>query len=158
MTCVPSWKADVAKRHLFQKTWSLCVHATCFQNQNLRQPALGWDSVPTGSLVHRSSLFSSHLLRPWSTGLPEKLRGPSLLRKFLAFYGKPNVQYSIHNSPPNRSSSCPYPTSLRSIIISSSHLCLGFPSGFYPQVFPLKPYMHFYSSPNVLRSLPISVF
>ena len=33
----------------------------------------------------------------------------------------------------------PHPTSGRSILIITSHLCLGLPSGLFPSVFPTKP-------------------
>ena len=39
---------------------------------------------------------------------------------------------------PDKSSPCPHPTSWISILISSSHLCLGFLSGLCPSGFPTK--------------------
>ena len=59
---------------------------------------------------------------------------------------------------PDRSSLCPQPVSQRSILILSSHLRLGLPSGSFPQVSPLKPGMHLSSFPYVLHVLPLSVF
>jgi len=60
------------------------------------------------------------------------------------------VHYRIHKSPPPQSVHilshsnpvhAPYPTSLRSILILSSHLRLGLPSGLFPSGFPNKtPY------------------
>jgi hypothetical protein len=57
----------------------------------------------------------------------------------------------------NPSSPCPQHTSLRSILISSSHLSLGLPSGLLPSAFPTKTLCALLRSPFVLHSLPISV-
>ena len=46
---------------------------------------------------------------------------------------------------------------LKSILILSSHLRLGLPTGLLPQVFPLKHCMHFWILPYMLHALPISV-
>ena len=58
---------------------------------------------------------------------------------------KPKVHYSIHKcSPPSLSCASsiqsipPHPTSWRSILILSSHLCLGFTNGLFPSSFPTK--------------------
>jgi hypothetical protein len=58
---------------------------------------------------------------------------------------------SIQSTPP-------HPTSQRFILILSSHLRLGLPSGSFPQVSPLKPRMHLSSPLYVPHVLPISVF
>ena len=54
---------------------------------------------------------------------------------------------------PARSSPCPHTTSRRSILILSSLLCLGLPSGLLPQVSPPKPCVHL-SSPSMRSSSP----
>ena len=48
------------------------------------------------------------------------------------------------------------PVSLKSIIISSSHLLLGLPSGLFPSVFAPKSCTYFFSPPHVFHALPIS--
>ena len=72
---------------------------------------------------------------PWSTVLLEKLTGPQLVKKspnFLEPEGSlPHSQESGNcpYSEPHRSSPSPHPTSCRPILILSSHLRLGLPSG-----------------------------
>jgi hypothetical protein len=45
-----------------------------------------------------------------------------------------------------------HPTSWRSTIPLSSHLGLGFPSGSFPQVSPLKPFVNLSPPPHVLHA------
>ena len=52
----------------------------------------------------------------------------------------------------------PHPTSWRSILILSSHLRLGLPSGSFPQVSPPKPCIRLSTPPYALHALPISLF
>jgi hypothetical protein len=59
---------------------------------------------------------------------------------------------------PDRSSLCPHPTSLISILMLSFHLRLGLPSGFFPSGFPTKTlyappslFIYFCCSDNLLR-------
>ena len=68
-----------------------------------------------------------------------------LIRKFRTFYGTPkfitiltsarHLFLSLANSI---QSAQPLPTSSRSILILSSHLCLGLPNGLFPSGFPTK--------------------
>jgi len=58
---------------------------------------------------------------------------------------KPKVHYRIHKCPPTVPMlsqldpvHIPHPTSWRSILILSSHLFLGLPSGLFPSGFPTK--------------------
>ena len=90
---------------------------------------------------------------PWSTVLLEKLTGSQLVKKFPTFYGTQRFITAFtsarHLSLSWASSirSIPsHPTSLRSIIILSSHLRLGLPSGLFPSGFPTKTlYTHLLS-------------
>jgi hypothetical protein len=78
----------------------------------------------------------TYLLTPWSRVLPEKLKRPKLLKKFPAFYRTRRFITAFTRArscpypEPDWSSPCPpHPTSRRSILILSSHLRLGLPSG-----------------------------
>ena len=94
------------------------------------------------------------LLTPWSRVLLEKLAGFQLVKKFPAYYGirrfiteyirprhlSPTWARSIESMPP-------HPTFCRSILILSSYLRLGLPSGSLPRVSPPKPCIRL-SSPH----------
>jgi hypothetical protein len=77
--------------------------------------------------------------------LLEKLTGLQLVKKFPAFYGTRRfltaltsaLHVSLSWASPIQSSH-PHPTSWRSILILSSHLRLGLPSGLFPSGFPTK--------------------
>ena len=74
------------------------------------------------------------LLTPWCRVLLEKLTGLHPVKKFPAFHGTRRFitaltsicHLSLSWASPIQSI-CPHPTSWRSILILSTHLCLGFP-------------------------------
>ena len=87
----------------------------------------------------------TYLLTPWGRALLEKLTGSKLVKKypecyetrrfFTAFTRARHLSLSWANSI---QSIPPHPTSWRSVLILSSHLCLGLPSGLFPSGFPTK--------------------
>jgi len=88
----------------------------------------------------------TYLLIPCSRLFLEKLTGSQLVKKFPAFYETRRFIAAFttarHLSLSWASSSQsipPHPTSWRSILILSSLLSLGFPSGLFPSGFPPKP-------------------
>ena len=98
------------------------------------------------TMYHSLRLYSyllTYLLTPRSRVLLEKLTGFHPVKKFPAFHGTRRFITAftsarhlslswdswIHSIPP-------HPTSWRSILILSSHLCLGLPSGLFPSGFP----------------------
>ena len=108
----------------------------------------------------------TYLLTPGCRVLLEKLTGLQLVNKFPAFHGtrrfitalKSVRHLSLSWAKPIQSIH-PHPTSWTSIIILSTHLSLGLPSGLFPSGFPTKtlytpPFPHPYA-PHVQ---PISLF
>ena len=87
----------------------------------------------------------TYLLTPWWRVLLEKLTGLHLVKKFPAFHGTRmfiTALTSVHHLSLSWASPIqsiyPHPTSLRSILILSTHLRLGIPSGLFPSGFPTK--------------------
>ena len=100
---------------------------------------LGWSSVrAAGPQI-------GHLLTPWLRVLLEKLTDLQLVKKFTTFYGTrrfiaalTNVRHLSLSWASPIQSIYPHPTSCRSILILSTHLRLGLPSGLLSSGFPTK--------------------
>jgi hypothetical protein len=97
-------------------------------------------------LVGKSTSLTHSLIHSWNWALLEKLPIAQPLKKFPAFYGTRRFitafTRALHWSLSWARSiqSLPsHPTSLRSILIVSTHLRLGLPSGLLPSGFPGKP-------------------
>ena len=100
--------------------------------------------------VWSDTYLLTYLLTPCSKVLLEKPTCLPLVTKFPAFYGTQMFITALtsarHLSLPWDSSIQsipPHPTCWRSILILSSHLCLGLPIGLFPSSF-LKVWSHFY--------------
>ena len=87
----------------------------------------------------------TYLLASWCRVLLEKLTSLQLVKKFPAFHGTPKFITAL-TSVPHRSLSWispiqfihPHPTPWRSVLILSTHLRLGLPSGLLPSGFQNK--------------------
>ena len=100
------------------------------------------------------SACTTFLLTPWSRVLLEKLTGLQLVKKFPAFHGTrmfitalTSVRHLSVSWARSIQSIYPHPTSWRSILILSTHLRLGLPSGLFPSGFPSKTLYTPLSSP-----------
>ena len=90
----------------------------------------------------------------WKLSLLEKLTGLQLVKKFPAFHRTRSFitaitsvrQLSLSWASPIQSI-YQHPTSWRSVLILSTHLCLGLPSGLFPSGFPTKTLYAPLSSP-----------
>ena len=97
---------------------------------------------------------NTYLLTAWCRVLLEKLTGLQLVKKFSAFHGTQRFitaltsvrHLSLSWASPIQSI-YPHPTSWRSILILSTHLHLGLPSGLFPSGFPTKTLYNPLSSP-----------
>ena len=96
----------------------------------------------------------TYLLTPWCSVLLEKLSGLQLVKKFPAFHGTrrfitalTSVRHLSLSLASPVQSIYPHPTSWRSVLILSTHLRLGLPSGFLPSGLPTKTLYTPLSSP-----------
>jgi len=96
---------------------------------------------PAGGAHPASSTVFTYLLTPWCRVLLEKLTGLQLVKKFPAFHGTrrfitllASVRHlSVSWASPIQSI-YQHPTSWRSILMLSTNLRLGLPSGSFPPV------------------------
>ena len=96
----------------------------------------------------------TYLLTPWCRVLHEQLTGLQLVKKFPAFHGTrrfitalTSVRHLSLSWGSPIQSIYPHSTSWRSILILSTHLRLGLPSGLFPSCFPTKTLYTPLSSP-----------
>ena len=100
------------------------------------------------------------LLTPWCRVLLQKLTGLQLVKKYPAFHGTrifitalTSVRHLSLSWATSIQSIYPHPTSWRSILILSSHLRLGLPSGLFPLKFPHQNPVHASPFPHT-RHMP----
>ena len=96
----------------------------------------------------------TYLLTPWCRVLLKKLTALQLVKKFPAFHGTrrfitafTSVRHLSLSWASPIQSIYPHPTCWRSILILSTHLRLGLPSGLFPSGFPTKTLYTPFSSP-----------
>ena len=117
------------------------------------QGALMFSLTPFLKRYTKLSLLT-YLLTPWCRVLLEKLIGLQLIKKIPAFHGTwrfitalTSVRHLSLSWASPIQSIYPNPTSWRSILILSTHLRLGLPSGLFPSGFPTKTLYTPLSSP-----------
>ena len=104
-------------------------------NDDINTPAL---FRPVSTLSIANTLLT-YLLTPWCRVHLEKLTGLQLVKKFPAFHGTrrfitalTSVRHLSLSWASPIQSIYPHPNSWKSILIISTHLCLGLPSGLLP--------------------------
>ena len=104
-------------------------------------------------------------LTPWCRVLLEKLTSLQLVKKFPAFHGTrrfiiafKSVRHLSLSWVSPIQFTYPHPTSWRSILILSTHLRLGLPSGLFPSGFPTKTLYTPLTHPYAPHAQPISFF
>ena len=109
---------------------------------------------PNVSETSAISPAMTYLLTPWCRVLLEKLTGLQIVKKFPAFHrtrrfitGLTSVRHLSLSWASPIQSIYPHPTSWTSILILSTHLRLGLPSGLLPSGFPTKTLYTPISSP-----------
>ena len=117
-------------------------------------------------MKHTALTYSlTYLLTPLCRVLLEKLTDLQLVKKFPAFHGTRRFitaltsvcHLSLSWASPIQSID-PHPTSWRSVLILSTHLCLGLPSGLLPSGFPPRPHTLPSPHPYAPHAQPISFF
>ena len=112
------------------------------------------NNLQTVKLCGVFTYLLTYLLTPWCRVLLEKLTGLQLVKKFPAFHGTrrfitalTSVRQLSLSWASLIQSIYPHPTSWRSVLILSTHLRLGLPSGLLPSGFPTKTLYTSLSSP-----------
>ena len=107
-----------------------------------------------GQRQEKDPYANQYFLTPWWRVLLEKLTVLQLVKKFPSFHGTrrfitalTSVRHLSLSWVSPIQSIYPHPTSWRSILISSTHLRLGLPSGLLPSGFPSKTLYTPISSP-----------
>ena len=133
-------------------------------NHDANAPSNHENPVPYLSRAFNQPL-PTYLLTPWCRVLLEKLTGLQPVKKFPTFHGTRSyitAPTTIHHLSLSWASPIqsiyPHPTSWRSILILSTHLCLGLPSGSLPPPTPRRPYTPPSTHPYVAHVQPISFF
>ena len=92
-----------------------------------------------------TDISNTYLLTPWCRVILERLTGLQLVKKFPALCGTrrfitalTSVRHLSLSWANPVQSTYPHPTFWRSILILSTHLGLGLPSGLFPSGFPTK--------------------
>ena len=106
-------------------------------------------------MYDKINYIRKHLLTPRCRALLEKLTGLQLVKKFSAFHGTrrfisalTSVRHLSLSWASPIQSIYPHPTSWKSILILSTHLRQGLPSGHLPSSFPTKTLYTPLSSPT----------
>ena len=100
-------------------------------------------------MVKGCTIYTYSILTPWCRVPLEQLTGLQLVKKFPAFHGTrrfiaalTSVRHLSLSWASPIQSIYPHPTSWRSILILSTHLRLGLPSGLFPYGFPHQDPIH----------------
>ena len=147
----------------------MCRFVSVYSGLKLRRIRNGYVekkiSEWTGCLSVMVCYIYTYLLNPWCRVLFEKLTGLQLVKKFPAFHGTrrfitalSSVRHLSLSWANPIQFTYPHPTSWRSILILSTHLRLGLPSGLFPSGFPTKTLYTTSPPPYAPHALPISFF
>ena len=138
---------------VFRKLITLEIRGNWSQASNLSFRNGNFQTF-TFHFIKNSPYLLTYLLTPWCRVLLEKLTGLHLVKKFPAFYGTrrfittlTSVRHLSLSWARPIQSIYPHPTPWRSILILSTHLRLGLPSGLLPSGFPTKTLYTPLSSP-----------
>jgi len=137
---LPRYIAVFTRAHYLHLSWARCFLCVPFQRIYWRFVLILFFHL---SLRKMDRL--TYFLTPWCRVLLEKLTGLQLVKKFPAFHrtrrfiiALTSVRHLSLSWATPIQSIYPHPTSWRSILILSTHLRLGLPSGLFPSGFPTK--------------------
>jgi hypothetical protein len=129
------WRHRVTPKH-----WYFCAQVHGFTSPN---NVIMMTILPCCSM---DLLLITYLLTPCSRLFPEKLTVPQPVKKFPVFYGTrrfitafTSARHLSLSWGSSIQSIPPHATSWVSVLILSSHLRLGLPSGLFPSGFPTQP-------------------